>query len=62
MVSKLKKEMRYRHLENSKQCKPGVKIVFTYGRKKNSSLKNQKRFLFGKIRIRINIKIDIKIE
>lgn len=62
MVSKLKKEMRYRHLENSKQCEPGVKIVFTYGRKKNSSLKNQKRFLFGRIRIRIRIKIDIKIE
>lgn len=43
MVARLNKEMRYRHLENSKQCQPGVKIVFNYGRKENTSLKNTKR-------------------
>lgn len=43
MVASLNKEMRYRHLENSKQCQPGVNIVFNYGRKENTSLKNTKR-------------------
>ena len=50
MVASLNKEMRYRHLENSKQCQPGVNIVFNYGRKENTSLKNTKRGLRVRVR------------
>ena len=53
------KEMKYRHLENAKQCQPGVKIVFDYGRKKNTSLKNKKRGIRIRFRVRVRIRIRI---
>lgn len=59
MVANLGKEMRYRHLDNSKQCQPGVNIVFNYGRKKNTGLKKKKRGIRIRVRIRIRIRIQV---